>query len=141
MTVATQPPYIQRSIDAVTRECGTDLSGTTASRRVLAETGTTSAPSSNTDGFSVLGAEKLIVTLAATTAAYSVVLWEWDASSETWALNSVVGTQVVNPTPSASDTLRFGAEVDGMHRAYLQVTAGTGGTVSGWARIVERTKR
>ncbi len=130
--------YMQRNIDAVTRLAGTALpeGSTAANRRVLAVTATSGAPTLATDGFSVEGAEKLIVKLKATTHDYSVTLYEWDASSEEWALNNVVGTQNVT---AALGTLLFGAEVDGSHRAYLRCTAATGtGGLDAWARLIMR---
>lgn len=133
-TFATPPTEQWRSVDAVTGEAGVTLSGTAASRKVLDETGTTAAPSGAAAGFSIAGAEKLVVLLKATTAAYDVTLYEWDASSEEWAQNLVVGTQSVG----SGDTLRFGAEVDGCHRAFLRVTSGSGGTIEGWARLIKR---
>lgn len=130
--------YLARNVDAATLAPGTTLEGTAASRRVLAETAVTLAPSANDDGFSIVGAEKLIIKLKAAVRDYSVVLWEWDASSEEWALNSVVGTQSL----TAGTTLLFGAEVDGSHRAVLQVTAasGAGGTIDGWGRLILRPR-
>ena len=128
--------YSERNIDAITREAGTSPQGDAASRRILAASAVTSAPATSHDVISITGAEKLVIKLKATTRDYSVVLWEWAASSEQWALNSVVGTQSV----AAGNTLLFGAEVDGSHRAALQVTAasGVGGTLDGWGRLILR---
>jgi hypothetical protein len=125
-----------RNIDSATRVSGLTLPGSVADRRILIATGTTSAPTLSTQGFDISGAERLAVKLAATVRDYTVVLWQWDASSEKWALNGGVGTQNI----TAGNTLLFTADVDGSHRAYVQVTvaSGAGGTLDGWGRTILR---
>jgi len=125
--------YQARNICASTREQGVILSGSAADRRVLAETNATSAPSTASQGFDITGAESLYIKVQATTNNATIKLWEWDASSELWAVNDTLGT--VSLTAGAGPTL-VGAEVSGSHRAFLQVATAVGaGTFEGGARI------
>lgn len=127
--------YEERSLDIVTREAGTALSGTVDSRRVLNETGVTSAPTLATQGFSLDGIGRLYYKLKATTAAYTATFYEWDASSEEWAQNTLVGTVSV----AAGAIVMGGIEVDGSHRGFWRITSGAGGTIEGWARGILRS--
>lgn len=123
-----------RNVCASTRDAGENPSGTVDSRRIVNETGTTAAPSGYV-GFDIKGAEKLVLKLKASTHDYSVKLWEWDASSTEWATNDTFGTVTV----TAGTTKVVGVEVDGSHRAYVQVTAAGGvGQLDGWGRLILR---
>lgn len=130
--------YLSRNIDATSRLAGLALEGTAANRRVLVATNATAAPSASTDGFDITGAESIYIKLKATTNNCTVVLWEWDATSEEWASNDTLGT--VSLTAGAATKL-VGAEVNGSHRAYLQVSTAVGaGTFEGWARLIIRPR-
>lgn len=130
--------YLSRNIDATSRQPGLELEGTAANRRVLVATNATAVPSASTDGFDITGAESVYIKLKATTNNCTVVLWEWDATSEQWASNDTLGT--VSLTAGAATKL-VGAEVNGSHRAYLQVATAVGaGTFEGWARLILRPR-
>ena len=138
MSYKPYPQYLARNIDAATKKDGTVLEGSAASRRLLNATNTTAAPSAVTDGFDITGAEKLYIKLKATTNNATVVLWEWDATSSEWAKNDTLGSVSLT---AAQPTALVGAEVDGSHRAYLQVATAVGaGQFDGWVRIILRQR-
>jgi hypothetical protein len=130
--------YVARSVDLPSLEDGDVLEGSAASRRLLNATNATSAPAAATDGFAVSGVEQLYIKLKATGNNCTVVLWEWDATSEQWAVNATLGT--VSLTAGASPTL-VRATVDGSHRAALQVSTAVGaGQFDGWCRAILRPR-
>ena len=137
-THTTRSQYLSRNIDGQSRLPGVELSGAASARRILNATNTTAVPSAATAGFDISGAEKLYIKLKATTNNATVVLWEWDATSSEWAKNDTLGT--VSLTAGQPTTL-VGAEVDGSHRAYLQVATAVGaGQFDGWVRIILRQR-
>lgn len=110
---------------AVTAQSGANANA----RRALNTTGTTTAPSTSTDGYSCSGHREAVVTLDAA-GACTVNLYAYTAISGVWAI-------VATYAPSGAAKSHNIVDIRGFDRLALNCSAnGTSAQVSGWLGLI-----